>query len=116
MKSSIRTKTVLCALLLAFTFTSCVGTFNASRRIHTWNREIDNRWLGEGVFLVFRFLPVYAAAAVGDLLIFNSMAFWGWDNPIDPPDPARLKALQEADDARMSSHDEDADHDADSEE
>ncbi len=93
---------VLCALLVGLCCTSCVGPFNATRRIHTWNREFDNRWLGEGVFLVFRALPVYGAAAVGDLFIFNSFQFWGAENPIDPVDPARIKALNAADDARAA--------------
>ena len=95
-------RTVLIALLLALTTTSCVGPFNATRRIHTWNREIDNRWAGEGVFLVFRALPVYGLAAVGDMLIFNSFQFWGFDNPIDPPSKDRVKALHDADDARAA--------------
>jgi len=95
-------RVLLGALLLGLCCTSCIGPFNATRRIHTWNREFDNRWAGEGVFLVFRALPVYTVAAVGDLLVFNSIEFWGGTNPIDPPDPARLKALNDQDDARAA--------------
>lgn len=94
---------VLCALLAGALATSCIGPFNAVRRVHTWNREIQveqNRWLGEGVFLVFRAAWVYTIAFVGDVLIFNSIQFWGGENPIDPPDPERLQALWAADDAR----------------
>ena len=38
----------------------------------------------------------------GDVLVFNSFQFWGWENPIDPPSPERLEALREADDARAA--------------
>ncbi len=95
-------RTVLCGLLAGLMCTSCIGPFNATRRIHTWNREFDNRWAGEGVFLVFRALPVYGAAFVGDILIFNSIQFWGWENPIDPPSQERVEALWAADDARAA--------------
>lgn len=91
------------ALALLVLSTSCMGPFNASGRIHTWNREIKHRWVGEGVFLVFRYLPVYTAAFLGDVLIFNSIEFWGGTNPVDPPSPERLKALNDADDARANS-------------
>ena len=89
-------------LVLALMCTSCFGPFNTSQRLHTWNREIENRWVGEGVFAVFRVFYVYSAAFVGDALIFNSIQFWGGDNPIDPPSPERIKALHDADDARAA--------------
>ena len=93
-------RVILSALLVGLCFTSCVGPFNATKRLHTWNREIENLWLGEGVFVVFRFIYVYPLAAISDMLIFNSIEFWGGTNPIDPVSPARIKALDDADDAR----------------
>ncbi|MHC5064222.1 MAG: DUF3332 family protein [Planctomycetota bacterium] len=89
-------------LLLLCTTTSCLGPMNASSRVHTWNREIENRWLGEGVFLVFTVFWVNRIVTISDLLIWNSIEFWGGDNPIDPPSPERVKALQDADDARAA--------------
>jgi hypothetical protein len=79
--------------------------------LHTWNREIENRWLGEGVFLVLRYVPVYALCTIGDLLLFNSIEFWGGTNWVDPPNPERIKALNEADDARAAAEDDDDDDD-----
>ena len=90
------------ALVFATLASSCFGPFNATRRIHTWNREIENRWAGEAVFVVFRVAYVYTLAFVGDVLLFNSIEFWGGDNPIEPPSPVRLKALKDADDARAT--------------
>jgi hypothetical protein len=105
-------RVILSALLVMVCFTSCVGPFNAGRRIHTWNREIENRWVGEGVFLVFRFVFVYSAAFVGDILIFNSIEFWGGTNPIDPPSKDRIQALKDADDARAAGEDDMKDEEA----
>jgi hypothetical protein len=102
MRNNRITRSLLCVLALGALSTSCIGPFNATGRIHTWNREIDNRWVGEGVFLIFRALPVYTVAFVADIIVFNSFSFWEWGNPIDPPAPERLEALRDADDARAN--------------
>jgi hypothetical protein len=94
-------------LALAMAGAGCIGPFNAINRVHTWNREIDNRWAGEGVYLVLRILPVYALCFVGDVLVFNSIEFWGWENPVDPPAKERVMALREADAARAAEADKD---------
>ncbi len=95
-----RTSCVVALLVLLFAGTSCFGPFNLSSRLHTWNREIENRWLGEAVYLPMRVFYVYSAAFFADALIFNSIEFWGGENPIDPPSAERIKALRDADDAR----------------
>lgn len=87
-------------LALVCSTTSCFGPFNATARVHTWNREFENRWAGEGVFLAFSILWVNRVVLVGDMLIFNSIEFWGGTNPIDPPSKERVQALRDADDAR----------------
>lgn len=99
-----KAKRISCALAtflaLLLTATSCFGPFNATRRVHTWNREFENRWAGEGVFLAFSILWVNRLMWVADALVFNSIEFWGGTNPIDPPSKERLQALRDADDAR----------------
>ena len=97
-----RTSVTIAVLALLLVCTSCFGPFNTSRRLHTWNREIENRWGGEGVYLVFSFAWVYRVAWLSDAFIFNSIEFWGGDNPIDPPSQERIKALWDADDARAA--------------
>jgi Domain of unknown function (DUF3332) len=94
-----RSLVTVALLALLFVCTSCFGPFNASNRLHTWNREIENRWLGEAVYLPIRVFVVYNAAFLADAIIFNSIEFWGGDNPIDPTAPERLKALMDKDDA-----------------
>ncbi len=83
---------VLGALLAVVLGAGCLGPMNATTQLKTWNREIENRWVGEGVFLVLRY-PAYGLCFLGDVLIFNSFQFWGYENPIDPIDPARVAAI-----------------------
>lgn len=73
-------------LAVAVLFQSCYGPFNATRSLHKWNGEIsENEWGQEGMFLVLNIIPVYGLWMLGDVLIFNSIEFWGGENPIDPP-------------------------------
>jgi hypothetical protein len=84
MRKIVRTSGLaLCAGLLA---ASCFGPFHAVRRVHAWNADVsDNKWGQELVFLVISIIPVYGIAALGDVLIFNSIEFWGGENPVDAP-------------------------------
>jgi hypothetical protein len=34
---------------------------------------------------VLTIIPVYGIAYLGDIIIFNSIEFWGGENPISPP-------------------------------
>ena len=95
--SKTMTRSVLAVTLLACTtlMPACIGPSNASRRLHTWNREIENRWVGAAVYIPFRL--VILTAGIGDLLLFNSLEFWGFENWIDPVSKERLEALRKAD-------------------
>jgi len=65
--------------------TSCYGPFNLTRRLHHWNGTVDGEWGNEGIFLLCAIIPVYGVCMLGDALIFNSIQFWGGENPISPP-------------------------------
>ena len=74
------------ALAAGLFATSCFGPFHAVRQVHAWNDDVStNKWAKEGMFLVLTIIPVYSVAALGDVLIFNSIQFWGGENPIDAP-------------------------------
>jgi hypothetical protein len=73
---------------------------NATRRMHAWNRGIENRWAGEAVYTVLCVVPGYLLAIVGDILIFNYFEFWGVENPMAPPSPGQLKEIEELDEDR----------------
>jgi hypothetical protein len=85
----------LASLLLAVTLTAgCFGPMNLSSKLGTWNRGIENRWAAEAVFLPLRIFYVYTVCFLGDILIFNTIEFWGGSNPISPVDPERAAAVK----------------------
>lgn len=94
-------KTVIAAALvvLASLTSACVGPMNATSRLKTWNREIENRWAGEAVYLLLR-VPwggIYGLVFLSDVLFFNSIEFWGGENPVDPVAPERHQRVRELD-------------------
>ena len=84
MRKSIKAATLAGLLLFGSMTTSCTGPFNLTRNVHHWNTSIENKWGEEGMFLVFVILPVYGICMLGDAIIFNSIEFWGGENPITP--------------------------------
>ena len=76
------------ALALTMLGTSCLGPNNAFNGLNSWNHRVtDSKWANEGIFLVLNIIPVYGLFYLGDIIIFNSIEFWGGDNPIDRPAP-----------------------------
>jgi len=75
--------TLASLLLLASLSTACYGPFHATRNLHKWNGEVsDNKWVVEIVYLIPGFIA-YPLSVMGDSLIFNSIQFWGGENPIE---------------------------------
>ena len=63
--------------------TGCTGPFMLTKNLHKWQTTVsDDQWAQEVVFLGCVILPVYFFATLGDALIFNSIEFWGGENPI----------------------------------
>ena len=78
------------ALALAATLgtTSCIGPDNAHDSVASWNSRVsDSKFINEVVFIGLHIVPVYQIALFGDRLIFNSIEFWGGENPISKPEP-----------------------------
>ena len=72
-------------LALAIGTTSCLGPDNAYRSIKNWNAELsDQDWVNEVVFIAMYIIPVYPIVLLGDIVIFNTIGYWG-NNPIDDP-------------------------------
>ncbi|MCD7932937.1 MAG: DUF3332 domain-containing protein [Tannerellaceae bacterium] len=68
--------------LFFFLFTSCIGSFGLTTKLHSWNKEIDNKFVNELVFVTFLIVPVYPVAVIADLLVINSIEFWKGENPV----------------------------------
>jgi hypothetical protein len=82
-------KTVKCGLLAAVLATgllgaSCLGPNKAFNKLNDWNQKVtENKWANEAVFIVLNIVPVYGFAYLADIIVFNSIEFWGGTNPMD---------------------------------
>ena len=57
----------------------CYGPFRLTTKLHQWNGNVSNKkFVNELVFL--------GLCTLGDVLIFNSIEFWGGQNPITMKD------------------------------
>ena len=63
-------------------FSSCLGSFNLSNKLLSWNKTVGDKWVNELVFIVCWIVPVYEIAAVIDIFILNSIEFWTGENPV----------------------------------
>ena len=77
-------KPLVAALLSLALFSSCLGPNKLFNKLHDWNETAtDERWANEGIFVVLNVIPVYGVCYLGDIIIFNSIEWWGGTNPID---------------------------------
>lgn len=79
------TKTTVIALIggMAIAFSGCYGPFRLTNKLHTWNGQVSQKkFVNELVFLGMCIIPAYEICLLGDGLIFNSIEFWGGNNPI----------------------------------
>ena len=80
-----KTSRLICCLLAAATLigtAGCTGPFKLTKKLHAWHRAQQDPWVDELCFLGCVILPVYAVCTLGDAIIFNSIEFWGGENPI----------------------------------
>ena len=78
------TSTLLIALMLtgAAVFPSCIGSFNLTNKLLTWNKSLGSKFANELVFFCFWILPVYEVCVIADVLVLNSIEFWSGSNPV----------------------------------
>lgn len=69
-------------LISGILLTGCTGPFQLTKNLHKWQTSPENQWGDEAIFLGCVILPIYGLAALGDAVIFNSIEFWGGENPI----------------------------------
>lgn len=82
MKKKYFTIGVASVLALSMVSTSCIGSFALTKKLLTWNRQVDNKFVNELVFVAFWILPVYEVSALADILVINSIEFWSGSNPM----------------------------------
>ena len=69
-------------LALGMVTSGCYGPFRLTKKLHTWNGQVGGKWANEGAFILLAWLPVYGVVALADAILFNSIEFWGGQNPI----------------------------------
>lgn len=65
-----------------FLFSSCIGSFNLSNKLLSWNNTAGSKFVNEVVFVAFWIVPVYEVALLADILVLNSIEFWTGNNPV----------------------------------
>lgn len=63
-------------------FSSCIGSFNLSRKVLAWNKTIGDKFVNEVVFLALTIVPVYGICMFADAVVLNSIEFWTGENPV----------------------------------
>ncbi|MCM1031386.1 MAG: DUF3332 domain-containing protein [Oscillibacter sp.] len=82
-KVIIKVTTIVLIAAMGALMSGCYGSFALTSKLHRWNGEVSNsKFVNELVFLGLCILPAYELACLGDALIFNSIEFWGGNNPI----------------------------------
>lgn len=72
------------ALASCFFFSSCIGSFNLSNKLLSWNHTVaDSKFVNEVVFLALWIVPVYEVCMLADVLVINSIEFWTGNNPVE---------------------------------
>ena len=87
----------LIVLTAAFLFQSCIGSFNLTRTVYDWNRNIGDKFVNELVFLACIIVPVYGVATIVDAVVLNSIEFWSGSNPMALKDGEKHQQLIEMD-------------------
>jgi hypothetical protein len=83
----IKTALIAAALTTVLGTSSCLGPDHAYGQVRDWNARVsDQDWLKEVVFVGMWIIPVYEFALLGDVLIFNTIGYWG-ENPVKDPGP-----------------------------
>lgn len=81
-------KKIIAAAALTLGATGCLGPNNAANSLLNWNAEVsDQDVVNEAVFIGMTIIPVYPIAYAADVLVFNTIEYWGGGNPVDAPGP-----------------------------
>lgn len=82
MKKRFLTVALIATIGLSMTMTSCIGSFQLTNKLLSWNKSVGNKFVNELVFFAFWILPVYEVSALADVIVLNSIEFWSGSNPI----------------------------------
>ena len=76
------TRSMAVMLAASMMLSGCYGPFLLTKKLHTWNGSVGDKWAQEVVFLVCVIAPVYSFVSLADAILFNSLEFWTGNNPM----------------------------------
>ena len=82
MKKRVFTVAVILSIASSMLFTSCIGSFELTNKVLTWNKQVSNKFVNAMIFAAFCVIPVYELTAIADILVINSIEFWSGSNPV----------------------------------
>lgn len=75
--------TLLIIILYAMTILpGCYGSFTLTRKVHSWNGSVGDKFVNTIVYWVLMIIPVYGACTFIDFLVLNTIEFWVGSNPL----------------------------------
>ena len=78
------TRKIIAGLLLATTFSGCMGHNALTRKVLKFNLTVaETCWPREALFVGMWVIPVYLITWVVDILFINSVEFWTGKNPMN---------------------------------
>ena len=83
------TRSLAVMLAASMMLSGCYGPFLLTKKLHTWNGSVGDKWPQEFVFLICAWLPIYGLATLGDAIVFNSIEFWTGNNPLTTTDASQ---------------------------
>lgn len=78
-----KTRTKFAAVALAATLftSSCLGPNKLFEGLRDWNQEATEQdWVNEVIFLGLTIIPVYSLAYLADIVVMNTIEYWGGDD------------------------------------
>ena len=79
-------KMMAALLSVTLVLTSCIGSFNLTNKVKSWNEGLGNKFVNELVFIGMHIIPVYPITLFVDGVVLNSIEFWTGSAPISKND------------------------------
>ncbi len=61
---------------------ACFGSFTLTRKVYSFNKSMDSKFVQTIVMWAFSIVPVYSIAATVDVFVLNLIEFWTGSNPL----------------------------------
>ena len=82
MKKSYIAVALAVSILGGSTLTSCIGSFQLTNKLLSWNKSVGNKFVNELVFIAFWILPVYEISALADEEVIHKNESSSGSNPL----------------------------------